>query len=136
MWYLFFLFLATFFKSKIFPKGAGNSIFPLLAANQNPNLHLRAYDYSSHAVKLVQVCFIVSGYAKATLICSWQNNPLYTSPAAGSIHASVWDVTSAEGLPQDVLPGTVDIVILVFVMSALHPDEWGQAINNIQKVSR
>jgi hypothetical protein len=64
-----------------------------------------------------------------------QNNPLYTSPVAGSIHASVWDVTSTEGLPQDVLPGTVDIVILVFVMSALHPDEWGQAINNIQKVS-
>ena len=64
-----------------------------------------------------------------------QNNPLYTSPAAGSIRASVWDVTSTEGLPQDVLPGTVDIVILVFVMSALHPNEWGQAINNIQKVS-
>ena len=64
-----------------------------------------------------------------------QNNPLYTSPVAGSITASVWDVTSSEGLPQDFLPGTVDIVILVFVMSALHPDEWGQAINNIQKVS-
>jgi tRNAThr (cytosine32-N3)-methyltransferase len=28
----------------------------------------------------------------------------------------------------------VDIVILVFVMSALHPDEWGKAVNNIQKV--
>ena len=67
---------------------------------------------------------------------SRQNNPLYISPEAGSIHASVWDVTSPEGLPQDINPGTVDIVILVFVMSALHPDEWGQAINNIQKVSR
>lgn len=69
-------------------------------------------------------------------LCSGQNNPLYASPVAGSIHASVWDVTSTEGPPQNVLPGTVDIVILVFVMSALHPDEWGQAINNIQKVSR
>jgi len=96
--------------------GAGNSIFPLLAANRNPDLHLHAYDYSSHAVKLVQ------------------NNPQYISPVAGSIHASVWDVTSTEGLPQDIDPGTVDIVILVFVMSALHPDEWGQAINNIQKI--
>ena len=69
-------------------------------------------------------------------IYSWQNNPLYTSPEVGSIYASVWDVTSPEGLPQDINPGTVDIVILVFVMSALHPDEWGQAINNIYKVSR
>jgi hypothetical protein len=31
-------------------------------------------------------------------------------------------------------PGSVDIVILVFVLSALHPDEWGMAINNIYAV--
>ena len=36
--------------------GAGNTVFPLLAMNKNPHLSLRAYDYSSHAVKLVQVC--------------------------------------------------------------------------------
>ena len=52
------------------PKGAGNSIFPLLSANRNPDLHLRAYDYSSHAVKLVQVRFISSRYAEATLTFS------------------------------------------------------------------
>ena len=44
-------------------KGAGNSVFPLLAANQNPDLRLFAYDYSSHAVKLVQVCFIHFRYS-------------------------------------------------------------------------
>lgn len=36
--------------------GAGNAVFPLLSANRNPELSLRAYDYSSHAVKVVQVC--------------------------------------------------------------------------------
>ena len=35
--------------------GAGNTVFPLLAMNKNPYLSLRAYDYSPHAVKLVQV---------------------------------------------------------------------------------
>lgn len=35
--------------------GAGNTVFPLLAMNKNPYLNLRAYDYSPHAVKLVQV---------------------------------------------------------------------------------
>ncbi|KDR80802.1 hypothetical protein GALMADRAFT_241246 [Galerina marginata CBS 339.88] len=95
--------------------GAGNSVFPLLSANKNPDLHIRAYDYSSHAVKLVQ------------------NDPHYASPLVGKIHASVWDVTS-QNLPPDIAPGTVDIVIMVFVMSALHPDEWGQAVNNIQKI--
>jgi hypothetical protein len=47
-----------------FPKGAGNSVFPLLAANQNPDLHLHAYDYSSHAIKLVQVCSMGVRYVK------------------------------------------------------------------------
>jgi len=93
--------------------GAGNSVFPLLSINQNPKLSLSAYDFSSHAVKLVQ------------------NNPLYTSPPVGTIHASVWDLTSSGGLPPELEPGTVDITILVFVLSALHPEEWERAVNNI-----
>ncbi|KAJ3510705.1 hypothetical protein NLJ89_g4519 [Agrocybe chaxingu] len=75
--------------------GAGNSAFPLLSVNQNPKLHLHAYDYSPHAVKLVQ------------------NNPLYLHPPLGTIRASVWDVTSLDGTPADIPPGTVDIVILM-----------------------
>lgn len=96
--------------------GAGNSVFPVLTNNQNPQLSLKAYDYSSHAVKLVQ------------------HNTLYTNAPIGSIHAAVWDVTSADGIPSDVQPGTVDIVILVFVLSALHPDEWYSAIRNIHRM--
>ncbi|CAA7269267.1 unnamed protein product [Cyclocybe aegerita] len=75
--------------------GAGNSAFPLLSVNQNPELHLHAYDYSPHAVKLVQ------------------NNPLYLHPPLGTIRASVWDVTSPDGIPAYISPGTVDIVILM-----------------------
>ncbi|KAJ3986363.1 S-adenosyl-L-methionine-dependent methyltransferase [Lentinula detonsa] len=96
--------------------GAGNSIFPVLSANKNPLLELYAYDYSSHAVKLVQ------------------HNPLYNSPSCGSIHAAVWDLASDHVLPPGLVPGSVDIVILVFVLSALHPDEWASAIRNVQKV--
>ncbi|KAF8972795.1 S-adenosyl-L-methionine-dependent methyltransferase [Flammula alnicola] len=104
---------SNFFRNR---KWAGNSVFPLLSANNNPQLRLHAYDYASHAVKLVQ------------------SDPLYLSPPVGTIHASVWDVTSPDSLPSDITPGTVDIVIMVFVMSALHPDEWGRAINNIHKI--
>ncbi|KAJ3765984.1 methyltransferase, partial [Lentinula raphanica] len=97
--------------------GAGNSIFPVLSANKNPLLELYAYDYSSHAVKLVQ------------------HNPLYTSPPCGSIHSAVWDLTSTnDTLPPGLSPGSVDIVILVFVLSALHPDEWASAIRNVHRV--
>ncbi|EEB98375.1 hypothetical protein MPER_02127, partial [Moniliophthora perniciosa FA553] len=70
-----------------------------------------------HAVKLVQ------------------NNPLYKDPPVGRIRASVWDLTS-ENLPPgfEDQAGSVDIIVLVFVLSALHPDEWGRAVLNIHKL--
>ncbi|KAF9819346.1 hypothetical protein IEO21_02234 [Rhodonia placenta] len=95
--------------------GAGNAVFPLLSANTNPQLQLRAYDYSSHAVKLVQT------------------NPLYISPPAGSIKAAVWDLSSDQ-LPSEVEPESVDIIILIFVLSALHPSEWRCAVSNVHKM--
>ncbi|KAF5351286.1 hypothetical protein D9758_007997 [Tetrapyrgos nigripes] len=98
--------------------GAGNSVFPLLAANKNPQLSLYAYDYSNHAVKVVQ------------------NHPLYLDPPLGTLHASVWDLTSPDTLPDGLEPGSVDIIILVFVFSALHPDEWGRAVRNVHKLLR
>ncbi len=53
----------------------------------------------------------------------------------GNIHSAVWDLTSAAGLPDGLVPGTVDIVTMVFVLSALHPDEWGRALVNIYTVT-
>jgi len=95
--------------------GAGNSVFPLLTANENPLLKLHACDYSSHAVKLVQ------------------QNPLYADPPLGSIRASVWDLTS-DNLPDGIAPSSVDIVVLIFMLSALHPQEWVKAVANIYKM--
>ncbi|KAJ7132339.1 actin filament binding protein [Mycena epipterygia] len=95
--------------------GAGNAVFPLLAANRNPLLALHAYDYSENAVKLVQA------------------NPLYTAPPTGTIVADVWDLT-ADALPAGVEPASADLVIMVFVFSALHPDEWVQAVSNVHRI--
>ncbi|KAI0343332.1 methyltransferase [Trametopsis cervina] len=95
--------------------GTGSAVFPLLTANENPQLSLRAYDYSNHAVKLVQT------------------NPLYLSPPIGSIKAAVWDLSSSS-LPPDMEPNSVDIITMIFVLSALHPHEWSQAIANVHKL--
>ncbi|KAL1738665.1 S-adenosyl-L-methionine-dependent methyltransferase, partial [Schizophyllum fasciatum] len=95
--------------------GAGNAIFPILSANKNPDLDLRAYDYSHHAVKVVQ------------------HSELYLNPPIGQIHALPWDLTS-DDLPEDIEEGSVDIVTLIFVLSALHPDEWCKAMRNIQRM--
>ena len=53
----------------------------------------------------------------------------------GTIQAAVWDVTSQDALPDGIEPGSVDIVVLIFVLSALHPLEWTKAVRNIYKVS-
>src|SRR5260221_5054162 len=51
---------------------------------------------------------------------SSQHNALYTAPPCGTISAAVWDLSSAE-LPPGLAPRSADILVLVFVLSALHP---------------
>lgn len=58
---------------------------------------------------------------------------MYESPPIGSIKAGVWDLSSG-GLPEDLEPGSVDIAVFIFVLSALHPDEWFNAVKNVHRV--
>ncbi|KAF2405489.1 methyltransferase [Trichodelitschia bisporula] len=104
--------------------GAGNTAFPILALNQNPHLRIHACDFSKKAVELIR------------------NNEAYNNPAAvGHIEASVWDiasppdpVSSVPCLPEGVAPGSVDIVMLIFIFSALAPSQWTQAVRNVWHV--
>ncbi|WWD21670.1 hypothetical protein CI109_106156 [Kwoniella shandongensis] len=155
--------------------GAGNTVFPLLLRNENPELVVHATDYSSTAVKVVK------------------SNPMYPRPdhGKGILHASVWDITSKPSsttsdaepvpqaqhtsetssssilasvssaastlieqaasalslsnttvasaptetptysLPEGITPNSVDVISVIFVLSALHPKEWDQAIHNL-----
>lgn len=52
----------------------------------------------------------------------------------GSIHAVVWDLSDKQNLPEGVKPGSIDIIVMVFVLSALHPNEWRQAVSNVYRV--
>ncbi|KAG9103500.1 hypothetical protein FRC06_010382 [Ceratobasidium sp. 370] len=81
-------------------------------SNQNPDLSIIGCDYSSKAIDVVKA------------------HPLYSAPHIGSVSACVWDL-SGPNLPLGVDSGTVDIVVMVFVLSALHPDEWASAIRNV-----
>jgi len=53
----------------------------------------------------------------------------------GSVHAVVWDLADKQNLPEGVEPGSIDIIVIIFVLSALHPNEWRQAVSNIYRVS-
>ncbi|KLJ11492.1 hypothetical protein EMPG_13324 [Blastomyces silverae] len=95
--------------------GAGNSAFPILANNKNEQLRLHACDYSKKAVEVMRK--------------SEQYDEKY-------MQADVWDV-SAEGedsLPPGLGPDSVDVVIMIFIFSALSPSEWGRALKNIHRV--
>lgn len=92
--------------------GAGNTAFPILKANENERLMIHACDFSKKAVELIRA------------------NEAYD---AEHMEASVWDISS-EDLPPGSREGTVDVVLLVFIFSALSPKQWNAAVRNVWRV--
>lgn len=98
--------------------GAGNSAFPILQRSQNQRLKIHACDFSKKAVELIR------------------NHELYDPER---IQADVWDVAAAPdsengGLPPGLAEGSVDVVLMIFIFSALSPKQWDQAVRNIWRV--
>ncbi|KAF2197769.1 methyltransferase [Delitschia confertaspora ATCC 74209] len=98
--------------------GAGNSAFPILQKSKNPGLKIHACDFSKKAVELIR------------------GNELYDERY---IQADVWDVAASEdsengGLPPGIQEGSVDVVLMIFIFSALSPKQWNQAVRNIWRV--
>ncbi|EPE33429.1 S-adenosyl-L-methionine-dependent methyltransferase [Glarea lozoyensis ATCC 20868] len=92
--------------------GAGNTAFPILSHNQNPNLKIHACDFSKKAVEVIR------------------ENEAYDTK---NIQADVWDA-AGDDLPPGLEPGTVDFVLMIFIFSALSPSQWKQAVQNIYKL--
>jgi tRNAThr (cytosine32-N3)-methyltransferase len=98
--------------------GAGNSAFPILQNSSNPRLKIHACDFSKKAVELIRA------------------HELYNPDL---IQADVWDVAAAPdsengGLPPGLTEGSVDVVLMIFIFSALNPRQWDQAVRNIWRV--
>lgn len=92
--------------------GAGNTAFPLIARNQNPQLKVHACDYSKKAVDVMR------------------SQEAYETEA---MQADVWDATSDE-LPPGLEEGSVDVAIMIFIFSALSPREWEKAVDNVYRL--
>lgn len=92
--------------------GAGNTAFPILAQNENPALRIHACDFSKKAVELIRAS---EAYDERF------------------IRADVWDVaaTGPESLPPGLGKESVDVVLMIFIFSALSPSQWSQALRNI-----
>ncbi|GAP89171.1 putative actin binding protein [Rosellinia necatrix] len=92
--------------------GAGNTAFPILANNENSKLRLHACDFSKKAVEVMRS---------------------HAEYNADLMQADVWDVASKE-LPPGVEENTIDVVLMIFIFSALSPLQWEQAVRNIHRV--
>ncbi|KAF9363174.1 hypothetical protein BGX34_004737 [Mortierella sp. NVP85] len=92
--------------------GAGNTMFPMLLESKNPELFVYGCDFSSTAVEVVR------------------SNPNYDEKRC---KAFVWDL-GGDDIPPEVEPESMDVLVLIFVLSALHPDKWDQVMNNLYKL--
>jgi tRNAThr (cytosine32-N3)-methyltransferase len=93
--------------------GAGNTVFPILAESKpEDKVYVYAGDFSLVAVDVVK------------------SNANYIESRC---KAFVYDVTSPE-LPVDIEPGSIDVCICIFVLSAVHPDKWETVRDNLWRL--
>jgi len=91
--------------------GVGNTVFPLLESN--PNLYFYALDFSPHAIGLLK------------------KHPDYI--ATGRCSGYVVDIVH-DPLPSDIAPGSLDIVMMIFVLSAISPQNFDTVIAKMASV--
>eukprot|EP00127_Corallochytrium_limacisporum_P000203 Clim_evm20s7 gene=Clim_evmTU20s7 len=94
--------------------GAGNTVFPLLKANTNPNLFVYACDYSSEAVKVVRT------------------SDHYEEARCSAFVADLSKPDMIDGTPLE--PESLDIIVCIFVVSALRPDTFETAASNLSRL--
>ncbi|XP_028835826.1 tRNA N(3)-cytidine methyltransferase METTL6 isoform X2 [Denticeps clupeoides] len=115
--------------------GVGNCIFPLL--EEDLNIFVYACDFSPRAVDFVKSSFSkiwdftkLFDYLTITSIHLAQQNPLFSTERCLAFQC---DLTK-DDLKASVPSETVDVVTLIFVLSAIHPDKMKQALENIYQV--
>jgi tRNAThr (cytosine32-N3)-methyltransferase len=96
--------------------GAGNTAYPVLNLNKNPLLKIHACDYSKKAIEIIRT---QEAYQNQT-----------------TLQADVWDAagTGDNALPPGLEAGSVDVVVMIFIFSALSPRQWAQAVKNVWNV--
>lgn len=89
----------------------GNTVYPLLRLNKNPNLRIHALDFSSEAIDIVRHS-------------SEYDDKIVT--------AQVWDIADPDGPPPSIPQHSVDIIVLIFAFSALSPNQWQLSMQNLK----
>lgn len=89
--------------------GVGNTVFPVLKTNNNPNLKVYCCDFSPTAIQIVK------------------EHQDYTPDRC---NAFVCDITD-DSAPVPFSNNSLDIIILIFVLSAISPEKMQNVVNRL-----
>ncbi|XP_063098473.1 tRNA N(3)-methylcytidine methyltransferase METTL2A isoform X2 [Cavia porcellus] len=92
--------------------GAGNTVFPILQTNNDPGLFVYCCDFSSTAVELVQT-----------------NSEYDPSRCFAFVH-DLCDEDQSYPVPEN----SIDVIVLIFVLSAIVPEKMQKAINRLSRL--
>lgn len=110
--------------------GAGNTAFPIMRVNENDMLEMWAVDFSKKAVEVMRSA---EDYGDTVGVSGSETGERRRK--RGTMRAEVWDVAGDE-LPEGLTEGSVDVVIMIFIFSALSPRQWTRAVQNIHRFLR
>ncbi|KAL6039888.1 hypothetical protein STEG23_029264 [Scotinomys teguina] len=92
--------------------GVGNTVFPILQTNNDPNLFVYCCDFSTTAVELVKT------------------NPEYDPSRCFAFVHDLCDEDQSYPVPENSL----DVIVLIFVLSAIVPDRMQKAITRLSRL--
>ncbi|XP_046894812.1 tRNA N(3)-methylcytidine methyltransferase METTL2 isoform X2 [Hypomesus transpacificus] len=92
--------------------GVGNTVFPILKTNNDPGLFVYCCDFSSTAVDLVKT------------------NSEYDPGRCFAFVHDLSDDAAVYPIPNESL----DVIVLIFVLSALHPDRMQSSISRLARL--
>ncbi|XP_077978310.1 tRNA N(3)-cytidine methyltransferase METTL2-like isoform X2 [Glandiceps talaboti] len=91
--------------------GVGNTVFPILQTNNDPGLFVYCCDFSSTAIDLVK------------------SHADYKTSRCHAFVCDIVDDTADLPFPENSL----DIIVLIFVLSAIHPDKMQFTIDRLSR---
>lgn len=95
--------------------GVGNTVFPILKYNDDPNLMVYASDFSSNAISILKE--------------SPEFDPVRCT-------AFVLDATATDWNEVPFEAGSLDIIVMIFVLSAIEPTKMQHVVNQCFKYLR